>query len=144
MTGRLRRVFVTGATGYMGTRLSEELIRRGHAVSGLVRDGSQRKLPAGCAAVVGNALDAATFREKIGGADTFVQLVGVAHPSPAKAKDFREIDFKSCQESVAAAIANRVEHFIYVSVAHPAPVMKAYVEVRTDCEKIIRASGLNV
>ena len=92
---------------------------------------------------MGNALDAATFREKIGGADTFVQLVGVAHPSPAKAKDFREIDFKSCQESVAAAIVNRVEHFIYVSVAHPAPVMKAYIEVRTACEEMIRASGLN-
>jgi hypothetical protein len=43
-----------------------------------------------CAAVIGNALDSATFRDKIGGADTFVQLVGVAHPSPAKAKEFRE------------------------------------------------------
>jgi hypothetical protein len=38
-----------------------------------------------------------------------------------------------------AAVANRVQHFVYVSVAHPAPVMKAYVEVRMQCEE----SGLN-
>src|SRR6266480_8066886 len=106
MTGKVRRVFVAGATGYIGTRLGEELIRRGHVVIGLVREGSKRKLPAGCVPVAGNALDRATFRDNMGGANTFVQLVGVAHPSPAKAREFREIDFKSCQESVAAAVAN--------------------------------------
>ena len=143
MSGKVRRVFVAGATGYIGTRLGEELLRRGHGVSGLVREGSEHKLPAGCVAVVGNALDSATFREKLGSADTFVQLVGVAHPSPAKAREFREIDLKSCQESVLAAVANRVEHFIYVSVAHPAPVMRAYIEVRTACEEMILGSGLN-
>jgi uncharacterized protein YbjT (DUF2867 family) len=143
MSGEVRRVFVAGATGYIGTRLGEELIRRGHAVSGLVREGSEHKLPAGCVPVVGNALESATFREKVGAADRFVQLVGVAHPSPAKAREFRQIDFKSCQESVVAAVANGVEHFIYVSVAHPAPVMKAYIEVRTACEEMIRSSGLN-
>jgi uncharacterized protein YbjT (DUF2867 family) len=44
---------------------------------------------------------------------------------------------------VAAAEANRFQHFVYVSVAHPAPAMKAYIEVRSRCEEIIRASGLN-
>jgi uncharacterized protein YbjT (DUF2867 family) len=137
-----RRVFIAGATGYTGSRLAEELIKRGHAVSGLVRAGSERKLPAGCTPVLGDALDRASFTGEIGGADTFVQLVGVAHPSPAKAKQFREIDLKSCEESVAAAVTNGVQHFVYMSVAHPAPVMKAYVEVRTRCEEIIERSGL--
>jgi uncharacterized protein YbjT (DUF2867 family) len=143
MNGKMHRVFIAGATGYMGTRLAEELIRRGHSVSGLVRPGSERKLPARCAPVAGNALDRESFRDKIRGAETFVQLVGVAHPSPTKAKEFREIDLKSCEESVAVAVANRVEHFVYVSVAHPAPVMKAYIEARTQCEEMIRRSGLN-
>ncbi len=31
---------------------------------------------------------------------------------------------------------------MYVSVAHPAPVMKAYVAVRQECEALIRESGL--
>jgi uncharacterized protein YbjT (DUF2867 family) len=136
-------VFIAGATGYMGSRLAEELLQRGHAVSGLVREGSINRLPSGCRPVPGNALDGATFSEKIAAADTFVQLVGVAHPSPAKASQFREIDLKSCQESVAAALANKIRHFVYVSVAHPAPAMQAYIGVRRQCEELILASGLN-
>jgi uncharacterized protein YbjT (DUF2867 family) len=143
MSGTVQRVFIAGATGYMGTRLGEELIRRGHVVSGLVRAQSKGKLPARCVAVIGNALDGASFRDQVDGTDTFVQLVGVAHPSPAKVNEFREIDLKSCQESVAVAVANRVGHFVYVSVAHPAPVMKAYIEVRMACEETIRRSGLH-
>lgn len=143
MSGTPRRVLIAGATGYMGSRLAEELIRCGHTVFGLVRAGSERKLPAGCTAVPGNALDRSSFSGKIGDADTFVQLVGVTHPSPAKAKQFPEIDLKWCEESVAAAVANGVRHFVYVSVAHPAPVMRAYIEVRTRCEEMIERSGLN-
>src|SRR5262249_11815189 len=33
-------------------------------------------------------------------------------------------------------------HFVYVSVAQPAPAMKAYVRVRAECEERLRASGL--
>ncbi len=143
MNNAARQVFIAGATGYMGRRLAEELLRRGDRVLGLVRAGSEKKLPAGCVAVLGNALEGASFSDKIAGTDTYVQLVGVAHPGPTKARQFREIDLKSCEESVAVAVRNQVRHFVYVSVAHPAPVMKAYVEVRTRCEEIIRESGLN-
>jgi nucleoside-diphosphate-sugar epimerase len=41
--GDLPRVFVTGATGFIGTRLVNELVRRGHAVQGLTRANSNRK-----------------------------------------------------------------------------------------------------
>jgi len=35
-----------------------------------------------------------------------------------------------------------VKHFIYLSVAHPAPVMKEYIRVREECEEIITNSGM--
>ncbi len=60
----------------MGQRLSAELLRRGHKVSGLVRPGSKPRLAEGCEAVIGNALDGSTFRQGVSGADTYVQLVG--------------------------------------------------------------------
>jgi uncharacterized protein YbjT (DUF2867 family) len=138
-----RDVFIAGATGYIGRPLAEELLRHGHRVSGLARPGSQEKLVAGCVPVVGDALNGASFRNEIAGVDTYVQLIGVAHPSPTKARLFQDIDLKSCGESVAVAVHNKVRHFLYVSVAHPAPVMKAFIEVRMRCEEMIRTSGLN-
>jgi nucleoside-diphosphate-sugar epimerase len=135
-------VFVTGATGFMGCRLCGALVERGHAVRGLARAGSEGRLAAGVTAIVGNPLDAATYRDSLAGCDTMVHLVGVSHPSPAKAKQFREIDLASAREAVGAATAAGVSHFVYVSVAHPAPVMHEYIAARMAAEQAIGEAGL--
>jgi uncharacterized protein YbjT (DUF2867 family) len=136
-------VFVTGGTGYIGSRLIPRLLAQGHRVSALIRPQSQGKLPSDCEAVSGNALDAASYRDRIRPATTFVQLVGVPHPSPAKAAEFRSIDLVAGREAVEAAVFAGIQHFVYVSVAQPAPMMKAYLEVRAECEAAIRQSGLH-
>ncbi len=137
------RVFVTGGTGYLGRPLISALVANGHEVRALVRPGSEHKLPAGCVPVSGDALDGNSYAAQIAPADTFVQLVGVAHPSPAKATQFRSVDFVSACGAIDAARRSGIRHFIYVSVAHPAPMMKAYIEVRSECEDRLRASGMN-
>src|SRR5450755_2835478 len=143
MNAQNHRVFVTGGTGYVGRPLITQLLERGHEVQALVRPGSERKLPTGCQAILGDALDGKSYASKIAPADTFVQLVGVAHPSPSKATEFRNIDLASGRSAVEAAQGAGVQHFVYVSVAQPAPVMKAYIEVRSQCEAMIGQSGMN-
>ncbi len=135
-------VFITGGSGYIGRHLIPELVRRGHVVRALVREGSERKLPEGAIAVSGNALDRSTFESRIAPSDTFIQLVGVAHPSPSKAEEFRAVDLVSIQQSVIAARQARIAHFIYLSVAQPAPVMRDYVAVRAEGERLLRESGI--
>jgi len=143
MSAAGRHVFLTGGSGYIGSRLIPRLLSRGHRVAALVRPHSQGKLPSGCEAVSGNALDGSSYRERIKPATTFVQLVGVSHPSPAKATEFRSIDLVAGREAIAAAVSAGTQHLIYMSVAHPAPMMKAYIAVRAECETLIRESGLN-
>jgi uncharacterized protein YbjT (DUF2867 family) len=135
-------VFLTGGTGYVGARLAAALCDRGHQVRALIRAGSESKAPPGCELVIANPLEQASFAGQIAPCDTFVQLVGVPHPSPAKAKQFRAIDLVSARASIAAAAEARVRHFIYVSVAQPAPVMKVYQAVRAEAEDALRATGL--
>ncbi len=137
------KVFVTGGTGYVGRHLIPELAARGHAVKALVRSTSQDRLPTGCTRVIGNALERRTFADQIPPSDTLVQLVGTPSPSPTKAREFREVDLVSAGESVAAAQEAGVRHFVYVSVAQPAPVMKAYIQVRAQAESLIHNSGLD-
>ena len=138
----MAKVFIAGGTGYMGRSLIAGLHGRGHHVRALARAGSEGKLPAGCEVRVGDALDQTTYQDEVRGMDTFVHLVGVAHPSPAKAEQFHTIDLPSVRAAVTAARFAGVRHFVYVSVAHPAPVMKAYIKVRSTGEELIRMAGL--
>jgi nucleoside-diphosphate-sugar epimerase len=115
------QIFVAGGTGYIGSHLVSALLNTGHRVAVLVRPGSASKVPPGAAVVAGDPFSHATFVDHITPADTFIQLVGVAHPSPSKVRQFVEVDLRSALESIEAAKAARVRHFIYVSVAHPAP-----------------------
>jgi uncharacterized protein YbjT (DUF2867 family) len=138
----MAKVFIAGASGFMGSRLSAELLRRGHSVRGLVRAGSEGRLAAGCEAVIGDALDGSSWSGHVAGCDAMVHLVGVAHPSPAKAAQFRSVDLAGARVAVAVAKAAGVGHFVYVSVAHPAPMMHAYIAVRTEAERAIGEAGV--
>jgi uncharacterized protein YbjT (DUF2867 family) len=138
-----RTVFVTGGTGFIGSALVAELLRQGHHVRVLARPGSESKLPAGCEVVHGDALNADSYASRIALADTFVHLVGVAHPSPSKGAEFRAIDLQSIRQAVTAASRAGVRNFVYLSVARPAPIMKEYQEVRAEGEKLITEAGFN-
>ncbi len=137
------RVFLTGGTGYVGSRLIPLLHNSGCEVVALCRPESKGKLPDGCTAVTGNALDGQSYQQHVAGARTFVQLVGVSRPSPAKSREFVEVDLRSGLEAIRVAKESGIQHFVYLSVAHPAPVMKAYTAVRRECEQAIRENGLN-
>jgi uncharacterized protein YbjT (DUF2867 family) len=137
-----RDVFITGGTGYIGRRLTSALLERGHHVRILARAASTGRVPPGAETVVGNALNSASFVGALRPGDTLVHLVGTPHPSPAKAAEFERVDLPSIEASVAAASAAGIAHLVYVSVAHPAPVMKAYIDVRARGEVAIERARL--
>jgi uncharacterized protein YbjT (DUF2867 family) len=129
-----RNVFVTGGTGYIGLALLDALVTRGHSCRALVRPSSAGRLPAGVGPVFGNALDADSYADEVPPADTFVQLVGTSRPGPGKAAEFARVDLPSGLGAVNASLMANVRHLVYVSVAHPAPVMHAYIAARTAVE----------
>ena len=137
-----RSVFLTGGTGYLGRRLGAGLLARGHTVRALVRPGSEGRLPAGAEPVVGDALHGLSYAAHVPPSDTFVHLVGVPSPNPAKAEEFLRVDLASVAAAVPAAATAGIRHFVYVSVAHPAPVMQAYIAARVRAEALIRESGI--
>jgi uncharacterized protein YbjT (DUF2867 family) len=137
-----RSVFVTGGTGYIGGPLIALLLHRGHSVRALSRTESAARVPAAAEVVIGNALLADSFVSAIERGSTLIHLIGTPHPGPAKAAEFRRVDLVSVHAAVHAASMAGVAHFIYLSVAQPAPVMQAYVDVRKAGEAAIAAAGL--
>jgi uncharacterized protein YbjT (DUF2867 family) len=135
-------VLLTGGTGYIGRRLIPQLVTRGHLVRAIVRAGSEAKVPAGADVVVGDVRSRESIRPSVSRDAVVVHLVGTPHPSPSKAAEFESLDYMAAHECIAAAKAGGAKHFVYVSVAHPAPIMRAYIGVRTRVEAELRESGL--
>jgi uncharacterized protein YbjT (DUF2867 family) len=137
-----KTIFISGATGYMGRGLIPALLERGHVVHALARPGSEQKVSLDCVRVVGDALNSASFAPRVPHGCTYLHLLGAPRPAPWKGEQFRAIDLPSIKASLAAAVAAKVSHFVYVSVAHPAPVMNAYIAVRQEGEAALRTTGL--
>jgi len=137
------RVVITGATGYLGRALGGQLAEAGrYNVVGLVRPGGSRRVPRGVSAVELDVFDCGQLAAAIRAGDTVVHLIGTPHPNPGKAVEFKRVDLASVRACATAAARAGAGHFVYVSVAQPAPVMQAYVEARRAGEESIAAAGL--
>ncbi|MEO8503728.1 MAG: NAD-dependent epimerase/dehydratase family protein [Acidobacteriota bacterium] len=134
----MRDIFVSGGTGYLGRALVPALVRRGHPVRVLTRG----RLGSDPSLVRGDALEAATFAGSIRPSDTFLHMVGLAHPAPWKAAQFEAVDVASVRATLAAVKGAGLSHLVYVSVAQSAPFMAAYTYARARCERWIVESGI--
>jgi nucleoside-diphosphate-sugar epimerase len=68
------RIFLTGATGYIGSAVLDALVRGGHDVTALVRDNSKatRVAARGAKPIVGNLADPKSFREAADAQDGYI------------------------------------------------------------------------
>jgi nucleoside-diphosphate-sugar epimerase len=68
------RIFLTGATGYVGSAVLDALLRAGHDVTALVRDNGKARLVArrGAHPVVGNLADPESFRSSAEAQDGYI------------------------------------------------------------------------
>src|SRR4051812_39901240 len=72
------RVFVTGATGFVGAHLLRRLLRAGHQVSALARD--VRRLPPAVTPVPGDLNDVPGFAAALAGQEAIVHSAALKDP----------------------------------------------------------------
>ena len=123
------RVLVTGASGFLGSHVAEQLVSEGHEVRCLVRRSSKvehlKELAKRAGSVAGASLDlvdgaiddAATLPDAVRGVDAVVHCAGVV-----KAKtwsDFLAVSERGAIDLAEAAIAHAPElrRFVHVSTA---------------------------
>jgi nucleoside-diphosphate-sugar epimerase len=107
------RIFLTGATGYIGSAVLDAFIKHGHEVSALVRDANRgRTVKArGAHPVVGDLGEGATWRDAAEGQDAWVHTAFESSPR-GPAVDALAID------TILASAGRRAERpgvFVYTS-----------------------------
>lgn len=108
------RVFVTGATGYIGGRLVPQLLNRGYAVRCLARDPNRlrgRGWESRVEIVAGDVLDRASLTAALAGCRSAYYLV---HSMAGGTGSFRDRDLRAAQNFAAAAGEVGLERIIYL------------------------------
>ena len=111
-----KTIFVTGATGLVGSHVVEEAIRRGHKVRALVRASSDtRRLDAqGVEKVDGDLEDEGALRRGVAGAD-WVMNCAAKVGDWGSLDEFRRLNVAALELLLKAAVEAQVGRFVHVS-----------------------------
>ena len=104
------RVLVTGATGFVGSRLVEALLDAGHEIRALTRSPDDYDGPEAVEVVGGDVLDRDSLGPALSGIDAAYYLVH----SMQSGEDFKEDDRNAARNFRAAASEAGVERVIYL------------------------------
>jgi len=110
------RIFLTGATGFLGQELLKALHSRNHQVTALVRTLEKASVfPPGVQSVQGKIEDLAGYREALTGQDVFVHVAALVKMWVRDRAEFDRINVESLEKAVRASSDARVPKFIYAS-----------------------------
>jgi nucleoside-diphosphate-sugar epimerase len=120
------KALLTGPTGFIGSHLAEELLKRGYTVTCLVRKSSNLKWLENLDVTLhrGDCRDRDSLYDAIKGVDYIFHLAGLTRAP--REKDFFEVNAKGTENLLEAVVSENpsIKRFIYVSslaAAGPCP-----------------------
>jgi nucleoside-diphosphate-sugar epimerase len=115
-TSSPKTIFLTGATGLVGSHAVEEALRRGHRVRALVRSSSDTRLLDrwGVEKVLGDLEDGAALRRGCEGADWVINCAAKVGDW-GTLEEFRKLNVEALRLLLDGAVGARVERFVHVS-----------------------------
>lgn len=141
-------ILVSGGTGFVGSAIVKELLRRGEQVAVLGRDADKirQKLGTGVEPREGDVREPETLAPAMQGIDVVVNAVqfpGSPVERRGKGFTFEEIDLKGTRHQVDAAKQAGVRRFVYVSgVGAAKDADKHWFRYKWEAEEYLRRSGL--
>jgi NADH dehydrogenase len=140
-----RRIFVTGATGFVGRAVVPALRAHGYAVRCLVRRGSELDLRGmeAIERVEGDVLSPDTLERNMAGCDTVVHLVGIIREERATLSTFERIHTQGTVNVLEAAVATGARRYLHMSALGTRPGARSrYHQSKWAAEEAVRASPI--
>ncbi|MDH4129346.1 MAG: NAD(P)H-binding protein [Spirochaetota bacterium] len=137
-------VFVTGGTGYVGSKIIESLIENNHKVFCLVRSNSVNKIANNnkIIPIVADVLNPLSITLKE--IDSIIHLVAIIKEKPENDVTFEKLNYLSAKNMIDIAKRDGVKQFILMSaVSNPPGILSGYYHYKLMAENYLKKSGLN-
>jgi uncharacterized protein YbjT (DUF2867 family) len=135
------RILVSGATGYVGSRLVPRLVASGHEVSCMVRDASRAapRLAESPRLAIADALQPESLAAAMRGIDVAYYLI---HSMSASGGDFQERDWRAAHNFAVAARQAGVGRIIYLGgLASDTSQISLHLKSRHETGEALRKFG---
>jgi NADH dehydrogenase len=140
------KIFMTGATGFVGKNIAARLAEDGHELRCLVRSTESESTwylkGIGADVVEGDILSVKSLASGAGGCDAVIHLVGIIFER--RGAGFEQVHVEGTRNMLAAAKQAGVRRFVHMSaLGTRADATGAYHRTKWDAEEDVRASGLD-
>src|SRR5258706_12350075 len=137
-------VFVTGASGFVGTAAVEELLERGYAVNALVHRRPIVSVAGRVHSIDGDLFDEKVLAEGMRGASAVIHLVGIIFERRFEGVTFERMHAEATRGVVDAAKVAGVKRIVHMSaLGTRMDAVSDYHKTKFAAEQYVRASGLD-
>lgn len=141
------RVFVTGATGFLGFRTVTALLQAGLQVTTLVRPDQKDRLDIfgdSIKIVFGDVWNKGSLKGRARGHGTVLHLIGSTRADPSRGNTFHQINLVSARNVATMAVSDGVPHMILLStITRPLSLPGEYVRSKREAEEYLKNTGLH-
>ncbi len=131
----MKRIAVTGGTGFIGAALIDQLIAQGFSVRALARNAKRVKRGAEIDIIEGDLQNEAALARLADGSDVFLHLAGETHAQSEQ--DYARINVIGAERAAAAA-ARAGARFVHASsLSARQPETSPYARSKFDSEKAV-------
>lgn len=138
------KVFLTGATGFVGREVTRRLLAEGHLPVCLTLPGSEKKLvmPERVILRCGDVTEPDSLRGALLGCQAVIHLVGIIRQAPEKGVTYERLHVEATRNVLTAAREQGVQRFIQMSSNGAARDGKTdYYRSKWRAEQEVRRSG---
>lgn len=137
------RVFVLGATGFIGTHLVNNLLAEKHEVVGLARHAEAFSKFGGRVEVVeGDITKPDSFRGKMDTCDASINLVGLLRQKKSKGLTYERVVVEGTKNWIRECEEAGVKRAVYISALGADPKRTAYPRTKWEAEQALRGADL--
>lgn len=140
------KVFLTGATGFVGSEVLRQLVAAGHTARCLIRSGSEGKLAVRERVEVrhGDVTEPETLVGALQGCDAVIHLVGIIREFPGQRITFNRMHIEATRNVVEAAESQEVRRYLQMSANGTREnAVSDYHKTKWQAEEAVRASSLD-
>lgn len=122
-----KKIFITGATGFIGSYLTRMLVKKGYAVRALRRKTSQLDMLADVANQVewieGDVLDIGVLEDAMDGVEEVYHCAAIVSYDPKRYKEMKDINVEGTANVVNIALYRNIRKLVHISsiaaIGHP-------------------------